>query len=127
MKLYRERFESVPQVVGLRHDDPDEKSSDFWLLTKWRADVIRVWWETKFAFTIATETGADASRAMEAVASNVNTDNGDPGRQYLDGVDSLAMNMDFSDDIWTRDFLSGDNDFTLETFWSGANFEDRPN
>jgi hypothetical protein len=101
----------------MKTDVSGERSSDFWLLTKRRGDVIKVWWETKFASAIATEAGPDMLGAMAADGSQMNENIGESGQQELEGLDPMAMDMEFLDDLWTRDFLSGDSDFTLETFW----------
>lgn len=114
-KLISDRFGSVPEAIGLKTDEPEEKPSDFWLLTKKRSDVINSWWEMTFASIASTEHAQSTPGTVGAESSEDTDIGGTYGK--IGELESTVIDMEFLDDVWTRDLLSGESDFTLETFW----------
>lgn len=114
VKILGERFGAVPDATGMIHGDLGEQSRDFWFMTKKRCDALETWLQTKSASTAASKGREGNANASDYGSNGIMAE---PGQLHMKDYDPTNMQMEFLDDVWTRNLLSGDSDFSLETFW----------
>lgn len=114
--IMADRYEDVAKAAGI---DVDKKNdSSFWLLTKKRCTVVKNWWEVKIAPAIVTDTEGEMSTTTDEEEVNMRGSTADEfGLQPIKEMDVSSMDVDFLDDAWMKELLTGESEFGFEPFW----------
>lgn len=103
-------FGQVAGVMGARYAVMAEGESEegFWALNRRRCAVVKSWWESKVR-------AGEIKGVGEGVGGGNTSGDSVVEESTLVG-DGVGAEMDFLDDAWMREWLSGDGSFGFDSF-----------
>jgi hypothetical protein len=113
VKVWIRNGKGVPGATGMDVDMPGSTEENAWSHLVRRLSLVVEWWDTKVVPILAASESRDQASKDNSEMSSFDASN----LQMGEALDLTTANLDFFDDAWMRDMMSGSDEYLRDAFY----------